>query len=599
MCGIAGLINLSGRLSRETMKDLATKMCGSFDYRGPDDWGVWVDPTGTCALSQQRLSIIDLSPAGHQPMIHENSSSALTFNGEIYNYLELRAELSAKGHRFKSTSDTEVLLAGLVEEGIDFVDKLDGMFAFGHFDPRTKTLLLARDIFGEKPLYCARTKDWFAFASELHALSILPGFDLRITLDSITTFLALQYMPAPYTIYQGAFKLPPAHSLQLTIDGHEIIRPYFKFKASAQQTGTRPLDDLADELEAILDDTIRTRLVSDVPLGAFLSGGVDSTTVVALASKHLNRPIQTFSIGFEGSDESEHLQAREMAMHLNTEHYDQVLPLNAIELGRHIASVLDEPNGDTSCLPTWILSRMTRKRVTVALSGDGGDELFGGYGRYARTLEDAEQNQGNPDWSVANNYYSPRILVFGDSAIKKFIGHVPDKTADILAMLRRPLDQTNLPVLNRLRETDIHNYMPGAVLPKVDRMSMQHALEVRAPLLGRKVADFAMQMAADDLCTTDQTKRVLKQVAARHIPRDWLDRPKKGFGLPLQGWGGDELTAAVSGLLSDTSCCLRKWIDKDAFDRFIDYHRKTPSTYQLWEVYILELWLRSHLHRAA
>lgn len=599
MCGIAGLINLSGRLHKEQLEELTKKMMGSFEYRGPNDWGVWGDPTGTCALSQCRLSIIDLSPTGHQPMVHDATGSAITFNGEIYNYRELRPALTSKGYQFKGASDTEVLLAGLVEHGADYVNALDGMFAFGHYDARTKTLTLARDIFGEKPLYCARTKDWFAFASELHALTILPGFDTRISLDSITTYLALQYLPAPSTIYQSAFKLPPAHTLQLTMDGHEVIKPYFRFKASAQKSGTRSMDDLADELESILVNTIQTRLISDVPLGAFLSGGVDSSTVVALASKLSNSPIKTFSIGFEGSADSEHLMARDMAAHLKTNHLDQVLPLDALALGRHIAEVLDEPNGDTSCLPTWILSKMTRQHVTVALSGDGGDELFGGYGRYLRTLEDAEANASNPEWNVGEAYYSPRILVFGDAAITKFIGHMPDKTASLLTSLRHQLNAPDLPILQRLRETDIQNYMPGAVLPKVDRMSMQHALEVRAPLLGRKVADFAMQMAAEDLCTASQSKKVLKHLAARYIPRTWLDRPKMGFGLPLQGWGGQELAQAVEELLTDGSCCLNKWIDSDAIHRFLNYHRQTPGTYQLWEVFILELWLRSHLHHAA
>lgn len=599
MCGIAGIINLSGKMSQRELLDLATKMSGSFDYRGPDDWGTWIDPSGYCAFAQRRLSILDLSSAGHQPMIHEKTGAAITFNGEIYNYRELKNDLIAKGHVFQSATDTEVLLAGLIEEGCDFINKIDGMFAFAYFDPRQKKIILSRDIFGEKPLYCARTKDWFAFASELHALTILPDFDARISLDTITTFLALQYVPAPHTIYHGAFKLPPAHTLELTSDGHEIIKPYFKFKASPLQTSNRSLDDLADELEAILQDTIRTRLISDVPLGAFLSGGVDSSTVVALASKQLNTRIKTFSIGFEGSEDSEHLEARAMAEHLGTDHHDQVLPLDAVELGRHIASVLDEPNGDTGCLPTWILSRMTRRHVTVALSGDGGDELFGGYWRYLRTLQDSEANKGNPEWGVGKTYYSPRIMVFGDSAINKFIGHIPDKTADILDMMRKPLDLTDLPIIQRLRETDIQYYMPGAVLPKVDRMSMQHALEVRAPLLGRKVADFAMRMAGDDLCTATETKRVLKQVAARYIPRAWLDRQKKGFGIPLQGWGGDQLYNAVNTLLHDEYCCLKKWIDTPSIERFLAYHQQTPVTYQLWEIYILELWFRSHLHRAA
>ena len=597
MCGIAGFINLSDRFKTEEMRQIANRMADSFKHRGPDDSGVWVDPSGYCAFAHRRLSIIDLSPSGHQPMIHAPTGTAITFNGEIYNYKELRATLEAEGVKFHGTSDTEVLLAGLEREGEAFINKLDGMFAFAYFDPRTHTITLARDIFGEKPLYYARTKDWFAFASELNALTSLPDFDSAIGLDRLTTYLALQYLPSPKTIYNNANKLPPGHVLKLSPNSEEQLSRHFRFKASAQQTGMRSLNDLADELEVILDESVRSRLVSDVPLGAFLSGGVDSSLVSALASKHLQLPLQTFSIGFEGSADSEHEQARAMAQHLQTNHRDQILPLDALTLGEHIATVLDEPNGDTSCLPTWILSRLARKHVTVALSGDGGDELFGGYGRYQSTMQEAAK--GGSDWQAGTAYYSPRILVYGDRAIEKFVGFVPEQTKRFLAELRRDVDQSELPLLQRMRETDIENYMPGAVLAKVDRMNMQHALEVRAPYLSRAVTQFAMQMAADDLCTVDLSKRVLKEVAARYIPREWLERPKKGFGLPIQGWGGTELTETVAQLLFDPECKLGQWLDKDHRKRFIDYHRQTPQTYQLWAVFILENWLRSHVHQAA
>lgn len=599
MCGIAGIVALHKSLSPDRLRELATKMSESIKHRGPDDWGVWLSPDGRCALSQRRLSIIDLTPAGHQPMVHPATGSAITFNGEIYNYIELRKEQEAKGHRFIGLSDTEVLLKGLIDDGTAIINKLDAMFAFGFYDNRNSSLLLARDNFGEKPLYYTKTKDYFAFASELSALTLLPDFDPTITIDALATYLSLQYLPAPQTIYSNANKLPPAHTLLLTADGDVKTARYYTFRASIEQSSNRTLDDMADELEAILIETVKARLISDVPLGAFLSGGVDSSIIVAMAQKAASKPIKTFSIGFDGSAESEHLEARQMAMHLQTDHYDKVLSLNALETGQQIASLLDEPNGDTSCLPVYLLSEITRQHVTVALSGDGGDELFGGYGRYPRTLQDAEANSGNPAWSIANNYYSPRILVFGDSAIQKFLGFIPDQTKNVLTALRAPLDDTRLPILQRLRETDIQNYMPGAVLAKVDRMSMQHALEVRAPFLGRKVADFASQMAANDLCTATDTKIVLKHLAARYIPREWLDRPKKGFGLPIQGWGGQELTQRVASLIGGDDCCLAKWIDRAARQRFLAFHQQTPITYQLWEIYILELWLRANIHRAA
>lgn len=601
MCGIAGLINIKGRLDKETMRHLATQMAGTLAHRGPDDQGVWVSDDGFCALTQRRLAILDLTAAGHQPMIDAASGQALTFNGEIYNFKRLRTALEDKGARFHSHSDTEVLLQGLVLEGDSFIDKLDGMFAFAVYAPKTQKITLARDLFGEKPLYYTWTEDLFAFASELHALSFLPGFDNSITLDRIATYLALQYLPAPQTIYPAAFKLPPGHKITVGAAPQAQPAPFARFEARGPQQGERDLDDLADELEALLFASVKDRLVSDVSLGAFLSGGVDSSLVVALAQKSLrdeNAPsLRTFSIGFEGSEESEHEQARAMAAHLGTNHTDRVLRLQALQTGRHIAKVLDEPLGDSSCLPVWILAELTRQHVTVALSGDGSDELFGGYTRYLRTLQDSAA--GGADYNAGTNYYSPRCMILHDAAIEKFLGYIPAETAAVLAGLRAPLTLQTKPLLHRLRETDVQNYMPGAVLAKVDRMSMQHALEVRAPFLGREVADFAMRMAADDLCTTDQTKRLVKHLCARHVPRPWLDQPKKGFGLPTKGWGGGELTEELARLFQEPDCRLRQWISAERLERFIAFHRATPAVYQLWTVFILELWLRAHPHKAA
>jgi len=587
MCGVAGIINLSGRLDRQRLNDLATRMADRLQYRGPDDAGVWVDPTGYCAFSHRRLSVVDLSLGGHQPMIHAATGNAITFNGEIYNYQERRAALQGKGHSFCTASDTEVLLAGLVAEGEKGVDALDGMFAFGYFDAKTKMLTLARDAFGEKPLYYARTADWFAFASELHALTVLPHFDTAIEISSIATYLALQYVPAPLSIYKNANKLPPGHTLTLTPDGKITIERHFHFSALSQETSKRSLDDLADELEHIIGFTVKTRLIADVPLGAFLSGGVDSSTVVAVAMKQLKRPIKTFSIGFTEGD-SEHIEARAVAEHLGAEHYEEILSPEAFDLRYHIPKVLDEPHADSSCMPTWMVSRFARQQVTVALSGDGGDELFGGYDRYQRMMRAI-------DSSHPSAAYEAYIQLFTVQALEKFIGPLPKDTAERLDRMRAPLDITDKPLLQRLRENDIENYLPGAVLAKVDRMSMQHSLEVRAPLLGRAVADFAARMAADDLCTIDHSKRVLKQLAARHMPREWLDRPKKGFAIPTTAsWGGVKLAAELKTLLTGPECRLAAWIAPERLGRFIDYHMKTPMIWHMWPIFVLEKWLRSH-----
>ena len=340
MCGIAGIVDKRGKLGPARLGQLAKEAADRMRHRGPDDFGVWVSPDGRCALSHRRLSIIDVSSAGHQPMVSRTGHSVIAFNGEIYNFLELKGDLKARGAAFRSNSDTEVLLEMLEQQGQEALVRLDAMFALGHYDIDRQELLLARDIFGEKPLYYVDHKDYFAFASELHSLANLPGFDARIDRSTIASYLCFQYVPTPQTIYRSARKLPPASYLTVGPSGDVTIRPYYRFETSAAEHSVRSLDDLADELEAILLTSLRRRLISDVPLGAFLSGGVDSSTVAALVTKKLGIPLQTFSIGFANHPESEHLDAAAIARMLGTDHRDRVLTADAIELGHHIGTVL-------------------------------------------------------------------------------------------------------------------------------------------------------------------------------------------------------------------------------------------------------------------
>ena len=309
MCGIAGIVDKRGKLGPARLGQLAKEAADRMRHRGPDNSGVWVSPDGRCALSHRRLSIIDVSSAGHQPMVSRTGHSVIAFNGEVYNFLELKGELEARGAAFRSNSDTEVLLEMLEQEGQEALVRLDAMFALGHYDIGRQELLLARDIFGEKPLYYVDHEDYFAFASELHSLANLPGFDARIDRSTIASYLCFQYVPTPQTIYRSARKLPPASYLTVGPSGDVTIRPYYRFETSAAEHSVRSLDDLADELEAILLTSLRRRLISDVPLGAFLSGGVDSSTVAALVTKKLGIPLQTFSIGFANHPDSEHLDA--------------------------------------------------------------------------------------------------------------------------------------------------------------------------------------------------------------------------------------------------------------------------------------------------
>ena len=598
MCGIAGIVDKRGKLGPARLGQLAKEAADRMRHRGPDNSGVWVSPDGRCALSHRRLSIIDVSSAGHQPMVSRTGHSVIAFNGEVYNFLELKGELEARGAAFRSSSDTEVLLEMLEQEGQEALVRLDAMFALGHYDIGRQELLLARDIFGEKPLYYVDHEDYFAFASELHSLANLPGFDARIDRSAIASYLCFQYVPTPQTIYRSARKLPPASYLTVGPSGDVTIRPYYRFETSAAEHSARSLDDLADELEAILLTSLRRRLISDVPLGAFLSGGVDSSTVAALVTKKLGIPLQTFSIGFANHPDSEHLDAAAIARMLGTDHRDRVLTADAIELGHHIGTVLDEPNADSSCLPTFLLSGFAREHVTVALSGDGGDEMFGGYGRYFVTVDEWERKRKGswllPGWRAGEVYWSTRILVYPDDQLEAAIGEIPVELAERLAKMRRAVDEDRRPLLNVLREADALNYMPGAVLAKVDRMSMQHSLEVRAPLLGIEVADFAKQLAANDCYRQGSGKLVLKRVASRYLPESWINRPKRGFGLPMDLWSADKLLPITRSLVLGNDARLPAWLDRRLLGRYLDGMERDFNAYRVWSLYILENWLRSH-----
>jgi asparagine synthase (glutamine-hydrolysing) len=592
MCGIAGVIDKTGRRAPVELAALVQAMADAMPYRGPDDSGVWADPQGGCALAHRRLSIIDTSAAAHQPLLSAEGRHVITYNGEFYGYRELQAELAASGLRFASHSDTEVLLEGLARRGTGLLHRLDAMFALGLWDREERRLVLARDAFGEKPLYYLDRPDLFAFASELHALATLPDFDAAVTREAVASYLCWQYVPAPATIYRAARKLPPGAMLTLGPDFVPRVEPYFRFRPDGPRRSTRKLDELAEELSAILTRTVERRLISDVPLGAFLSGGVDSTLVAAIVTQQLGRPLDTFSIGFEGHAASEHLQARETARHLGTTHHEQVLAPDTLALGRAIGAALDEPNGDTSCLPVWLLARFARQRVTVALSGDGGDELFGGYNRYFDTLaEEAAQPGG---WTPGRAYLSDRILVMPEVLLAELFGTMPDGVTHDLAAERRLLEQPDQPLLHRMRDLDARHYLPGAVLAKVDRMSMQHALEVRAPLLGIEVAEFAARLAAEECVQQGRGKLVLKRLAERWVPRDWLDRPKRGFGLPMDGWGRDALLPEARALLLAPEARLPLWIARPALEAFFAAQERSFSPYRIWALFILETWLRSH-----
>lgn len=608
MCGIAGIVDLGARFGRTRLDEIVTAMRDVMTYRGPDDAGVWVDPHARCALAHRRLSIIDLSPEGRQPMGNEDGSVQVTFNGEIYNFVELRQRLQSEGHTFRTRTDTEVLTHLFEGADVGRIGELDGMFAFGVWQSVTGKLILGRDPFGKKPLYYAQGPGWFAFASELHALLQVPGFDDTVDREALALYLMLQYVPAPWSLFRGARKLPPGCHLQLdaTVGGTASLARYFRFEATEPSRLARPhVVTQVEQLKTLLIAGVEKRLVSDVPLGAFLSGGIDSSLIVALMTRELGRPVQTFSIGYQDTDETEHQFAREVADHLGTEHHEQLLKPDALGLIEHLAEVLDEPNGDSSCLPTYLLSKYTRRFVTVALSGDGGDELFGGYGRYTYTINEfgtwlerlKSRARGRTQPTPADRYLSPRWLIYQPEQVDMLMNGLPDGVRACIAGWRTQLNDESQPLIHRMRNLDVEFYMPGAVLAKVDRMSMQESLEVRSPLLDRGVAAFARELPAMSCWQPPAVaKYLLKELAARYLPATLIHRRKMGFGLPTQSWSRETMIAMANDVLLGESACLGSLLDRTALTKLV-HAQSVPgqfSIYQLWPLLILELWLRAH-----
>jgi asparagine synthase (glutamine-hydrolysing) len=606
MCGIAGFYDYQGQFGPDRIREIANAMNETIAHRGPDDSGVWVDETGRCALAQRRLSIVDLSAQGHQPMVEESGEATITFNGEIYNFQELRKRLASQGASFKSRCDTEVVLRLLSDLIPDRISALRGMFALAVWNRRKQQLLLARDPFGKKPLYVARGNGWFAFASELQAFECIPEFDRTISADALSEYLLVQYLHAPTCIYKGAQKLPPGSYLQVNHHGIEQCNPYYEFDAGAPSpdiTLDPSYEGRLEQLDALIDTAVSRRMISDVPLGAFLSSGVDSALIVARMRRLGNVPT-TFSVGFTDSPDSEHVAAREIAEHLGCEHHEITVRPDAIEMAPQIANALDEPNGDSSCLPTKLLCEFTRQHVTVALSGDGGDEMFGGYGRYTDVIREGAADDRPESWSASEAYLGVRWTIFQLEQIEKFLGHVPERARRMLERWSSILERGDRPLIHRMRTVDTESYLPGSVLAKVDRMSMQYALEVRCPLLDVDVANFAAALSADDCVTRKNSgqasapditvKRMLRDLLARDLPRPWVDRKKKGFGLPEAFWDGAALRDFSRDLLDSPSTQLRNYFDTRALRDWLTTQEDPNffSIYRMWPMLILELWLR-------
>lgn len=645
MCGIAGFLS-SSLGSASERQQIALKMGLALRHRGPDDEGLWQDDSTGIAFCFRRLAILDLSENGRQPMHSASERYTLQFNGEIYNYLEIKKELlaAAKGPAvFRGTSDTEVILAALDAWGITAtLEKLNGMFAIAVWDRETRSLLLARDRMGEKPLYFGKVGETFVFASELKAFYAVPGFRPTVNRSALTQYFRYGYLPAPYSIFAEVQKLTPGTWLRQFIDGRRETGAFWSLAAAAEKGVTRPFagtqKEAEDALEKLLADSVAKRLLSDVPLGAFLSGGIDSSLIVALMQKSSPQKVKTFTIGFAEREYDESRYAKAVAEHLGTDHHEQRLSVTeALGLIPTLAQIFDEPLGDASQLPTYLVSRCAREGVTVAISGDGGDELFGGYPRYA---------WGEKIWEAASlipaplralmgqgvDAVSPRFWEGALGAVKEMFPQITTghnaaekfrKFSDVIketnprGVYRTLVTQWPSPELltgqveiwpesraaevpaaikllaDQMMYWDQSTYLCDDVLTKVDRASMAVSLEVRAPLLDHRIVELAWSFPKAWKIGGGNTKSLLRQVLYRHVPARLVDRPKQGFSLPVDQWLRKELRDWAEALLSEDRLKRDGLLKAGPIRRAWEAHRSGAANHQhaLWSVLMFQSWL--------
>lgn len=534
MCGIVGIIG-----SAPIDEGILSSMTDVMFHRGPDAAGIWVSPDRSVGLGHRRLAVIDTSCAGRNPMAWDGGRLQITYNGEIYNFLELRRELETAGYRFRSNTDTEVILAAYDRWDIECLQRFIGMFAFGLWDGGRNRLFLARDRLGQKPLYYAHYNGQFAFASELKAIVTDTEFPRDMDPDALAMYLRYGYIPAPLTIYRHARKLPPAHYAIYKNGVLQTTRYWNPIAIAAQQRSDIGESETTLQLESLLRDSVKLQMIADVPLGAFLSGGVDSSLIVALMQEQSAKRVKTFTIRFEDPAFNEADHARAVAKHLGTEHYedtcgtDQVLDV----IGR-LPEFFDEPLADASAIPTYLLSTVARQQVTVALSGDGGDELFFGYERYhnfaARWLNmAAPKTAGDAPEHLLDaemDHYAHWHMSWQDAAIAAMLGRPGQRS---VAHEAARLELRQFTPLKRPPLLDLATYLPDQILTKVDRASMAASLEARAPLLDHRVVEFALALPLEQKWRDGQGKWPLRHLLYKRVPRILVDRPKMGFSVPL------------------------------------------------------------------
>jgi asparagine synthase (glutamine-hydrolysing) len=625
MCGIAGVVEThpEGAVDNATVH----RMCEAIVHRGPDDEGIFVK--AGVGLGMRRLSIIDLA-GGHQPVFNEDKTIWIVFNGEIYNFPELRSELEKRGHCFYTHTDTEVIVHLYEDLGSNCVNKLRGMFAFALYDARRGKLLIARDRLGKKPVHYAFAGGRLLFGSEIKSILAVAPELASVNNEALLQYMYFGYIPDPLTAFLPIQKLPPGHLLEFEA-GQVQVRQYWNLPEYGTRQ-PRSEEECLEELEWRLAEAVRIRLISDVPLGALLSGGTDSSTVVALMARARSKPVKTFSIGFSHDDFNEAHYARIVAQHFNTEHHELILEPNVLETVETLTTSLEEPFGDSSMLPTYYVSCMARKHVTVALSGDGGDEIFAGYDRYGINLR-RQVFERVPRWArhLYREQVFPRLpqnmrgrrfsynvslpwrerYVDSISFVPTFERDIPLLSHEFREILRMGGNPENVmyryfdeaaatdPV-SQMLYVDTKTYLAADILTKVDRMSMATSLEVRAPILDHLFVEWATGLPATWKLRGGQQKYIFRKLAERvGVPRQALNRPKQGFALPLVHWIRNELKELIMSVLLEPRTLQRGYFKPEGVRRLLDEHfrERRDQSEGIWRLLIFELWHRNFLEK--
>ena len=623
MCGICGKISLSSNARID--EDLVRKMCSVLEHRGPDDEGIYLSMDKvSVGLGHRRLSVIDISSAGHQPMSNEDGTVRVVMNGEIYNFIELKERLAEIGHIFKSHTDTEVILHLYEEKGVDCLNDLRGPFAFAIWDERKKRLFIARDRIGKKPLYYIYRDQTLIFASEIKAIIQDPEVLVEVNRSAVTDYLTYGYVPTPESMFKGIMKLPPAHFM-IYEKGNIKIERYWeldfskKVKLSESEYCSRIMD--------LLEEAVRIRMTSDVPLGAFLSGGIDSSAIVYMMSKSSSRAVKTFSIGFEDREYSELKFAKVIADRFGTEHREYIVKPNAIEILPKLVWHYNEPYADSSALPSYYVAKMTRQEVTVALNGDGGDECFGGYerfmaARYAEYLKiipapfmkaiagQLPESLGLKDFRtrlkrfllMSSRPYRERhynwVSIFrdnekGDLFSDLFKSEIKDR--DSFSYLDNAFNRCkSKDMVDLVMSTDIMTNLLDDLLVKMDIATMANSLEGRSPFLDHKMMEFCAAMPSNMKIKGTKLKYIIKKALSLVLPKEILSRGKMGFGVPLDSWFRGELKGYSHEILLSDKCIKRGYFKRDALKRILDEHcaGKVNGGARIWSLLFLELWHR-------